>query len=119
MRLRLDVANLTQLSIRTTFKKVFKISNNQRSGKKMSSRLQCTSTLQCPYFPGYKFHRIYVPSPRRMAEKYTIKAWKRPVSRSYEFNLQVGENYYRHFTDYLDVKNSYGVAEIPGALTYT
>merc|ERR1711936_731025 len=61
---------------------------------------------------GYKFHG-------RMAEKYTIKAWKRPVSRSYEFNLQVGENYYRHFTDYLDVKNSYGVAEIPGALTYT
>ena len=104
----------------STFKRVFKISNNQRSSKKkMSSRLQCTSTLQCPYFPGYKFHRIYVPSPRRMAEKYTIKAWKRPVSRSYEFNLQVGENYYRHFTDYLDVKNSYGVAEIPGALTYT
>merc|ERR1712226_1742829 len=52
--------------------------------------------------------------------KYTIKAWKRPVSRSYEFNLQVQENYYKHFTDYLDVKNSYGgVADIPGALTYT
>merc|ERR1712064_199790 len=52
-----------------------------------------------------------------MAEKYTLNAWKRPISRSYEFNMQLAENYYSPLTSYLDQKSSLGVAEPPGALT--
>ena len=54
-----------------------------------------------------------------MADKYSLRAWKRPVSRSYEFNLQVGENYYKHLTNYLDTKTStLTKVDLPGALTY-
>ena len=53
-----------------------------------------------------------------MADKYNLRAWKRPVSRSYEFNLQVGENYYKHLTTYLDQKSTGYAVELPGALSY-
>ena len=54
-----------------------------------------------------------------MAEKYNLNmAWKRPVSRMYEINRQLGENYYTHLTTYLDQKSVTGVKpDIPGALT--
>ena len=52
-----------------------------------------------------------------MADKYNLRAWKRPVSRSYEFNLQVGENYYKHLTTYLDQKSTGYAVELPGALS--
>ena len=58
-----------------------------------------------------------------MAEKYLREceklAWKRPISRTYEFNLQLGESYYSPQTLYLDQKSSsYGQKiEPPGALT--
>merc|ERR1712141_216883 len=56
----------------------------------------------------------------KMADKYSLRAWKRPVSRSYEFNLQVGENYYKHLTNYLDTKTStLTKVDLPGALTYS
>jgi len=43
--------------------------------------------------------------------------WKRPVSRTYGYNLDVGQHYYAHHTDYLDSdRGSRG--EAPGALTY-
>ena len=31
-------------------------------------------------------------------------AWKRPVSRIYHYNLEVGENYYNPMTAYIDNK---------------
>merc|ERR1711894_272337 len=59
-----------------------------------------------------------------MAEKYLREseklAWKRPISRTYEFNLQLGENYYSPQTLYLDQKAYAGHGQIippPGALT--
>ena len=59
-----------------------------------------------------------------MAEKYLREseklAWKRPISRTYEFNLQLGENYYSPQTLYLDQKAYAGhgqIIEPPGALT--
>lgn len=66
-----------------------------------------------PHFPGYTFYR-----KPKMADKYNLRAWKRPVSRSYEFNLQVGENYYKHLTTYLDQKSTGYAVELPGALSY-
>ena len=42
-------------------------------------------------------------------------AWKRPISRIYPYNLDVGENYYIPMTTYLDNK---GQLETPGALTF-
>merc|ERR1711976_297775 len=61
---------------------------------------------------GYKFHTS-------MSEKYNLNmAWKRPVSRMYEFNSQRGENYYTHLTTYIDQKSATGIKpDIPGALT--
>ena len=56
-----------------------------------------------------------------MAEKLMNMnlAWKRPVSRMYEFNRQVGENYYSHMTSYLDQKSAAAhKVDFPGALTY-
>ena len=68
-------------------------------------------SIQCPYFPGFKFHR-------RMADKYNLNlAWKRPVSRMYEFNRQLGENYYQHLTTYIDQKEIGVYQDPPGALT--
>ena len=52
-----------------------------------------------------------------MAEKYTLKSWNRPTSRTYEFNLQLGENYYSPQTLYLDQKNLGQIVDPPGALT--
>ena len=54
-----------------------------------------------------------------MAEKYNLNmAWKRPISRMYEFNRQLGENYYMHLTTYLDQKEVTGMKpDAPGALT--
>ena len=42
-------------------------------------------------------------------------AWKRPVSRIYHYNLEVGENYYNPMTAYIDNKLT---AEAPGALSF-
>ena len=42
-------------------------------------------------------------------------AWKRPISRIYTYNLNVGENYYTPMTTYLD--NKAGL-ETPGALSF-
>ena len=42
-------------------------------------------------------------------------AWKRPISRIYPYNLEVGENYYIPMTTYLDNKVA---LETPGALTF-
>jgi len=52
-----------------------------------------------------------------MAEKYTLKSWNRPTSRTYEFNLQLGENYYSPQTLYLDQKSLGQIVDPPGALT--
>jgi len=46
-------------------------------------------------------------------------AWKRPVSRLYHYNLDIGENYYHPMTAYLNEK--YGTSlkvETPGALSF-
>jgi len=43
--------------------------------------------------------------------------WKRPVSRTYGYNLDVGQHYYSHHTDYLDSERG-SRGEAPGALTY-
>merc|ERR1711997_900193 len=43
-------------------------------------------------------------------------AWKRPISRIYPYNLDVGENYYIPMTTYLDNKDA---LETPGALTFS
>merc|ERR1711953_412146 len=43
-------------------------------------------------------------------------AWKRPVSRIYHYNLEVGENYYNPMTAYIDNKIH---AEAPGALSFS
>lgn len=42
-------------------------------------------------------------------------AWKRPISRTYAYNLEVGENYYSPMTDYLDNK---ATLDTPGALSF-
>ena len=42
-------------------------------------------------------------------------AWKRPISRSYLYNLDVGENYYMPMTTYLDNKKQ---LDTPGALCF-
>ena len=42
-------------------------------------------------------------------------AWKRPITRIYPYNLDVGENYYMPMTTYLDNKTS---LDIPGALSF-
>merc|ERR1712228_242985 len=44
-------------------------------------------------------------------------AWKRPVSRIYHYNLEVGENYYNPMTSYIDNKATIG--EAPGALSFS
>merc|ERR1711923_592332 len=43
-------------------------------------------------------------------------AWKRPVSRIYHYNLEVGENYYNPMTSYIDNK---AIGEAPGALSFS
>jgi hypothetical protein len=55
-----------------------------------------------------------------MSQKFDINmAWKRPVSRLYHYNLDVGENYYSPMTTYLDEKYSgLRTAETPGALSF-
>merc|ERR1712133_50657 len=42
--------------------------------------------------------------------------WKRPVSRIYHYNLEVGENYYQPMTSYLDAKTT---SDTPGALSFS
>ena len=42
-------------------------------------------------------------------------AWKRPISRIYLYNLDVGENYYMPMTTYLDNE---AALETPGALSF-
>merc|ERR1712126_576703 len=42
--------------------------------------------------------------------------WKRPVSRIYHYNLEVGENYYQPMTSYLDSKTT---SDTPGALSFS
>ena len=55
-----------------------------------------------------------------MSSKMEINmAWKRPVSRLYHYNLDVGENYYNPMTAYLDEKYSTPhKVETPGALSF-
>ncbi len=43
--------------------------------------------------------------------------WKRPVSRTYGYNLEVGEHYYSPMTTYLEAERG-SRGETPGALTY-
>ena len=43
--------------------------------------------------------------------------WKRPVSRTYMYNLDVGEHYYSPLTTYLDAERGTR-GETPGALTF-
>ena len=53
-------------------------------------------------------------------------AWKRPVSRMYSYNYQVGENYYHPMTTYLDDKYTMPTGgdiisrktDVPGALSF-
>ena len=55
-----------------------------------------------------------------MSQKLTLDlAWKRPVSRLYHYNLDVGENYYNPMTSYLDEKYAASTkVETPGPLTF-
>jgi len=55
-----------------------------------------------------------------MSQKLNLElAWKRPVSRLYHYNLDVGENYYHPMTTYLDEKySSSSKVETPGALSF-
>merc|ERR1711863_187904 len=43
-------------------------------------------------------------------------AWKRPITRIYPYNLDVGENYYMPMTTYLDNKKQ---LDTPGALCFS
>lgn len=51
-------------------------------------------------------------------------AWKRPISRMYSYNYQVGENYYHPMTTYLDGKYTSNTGDIlrktdiPGAMSF-
>jgi len=45
--------------------------------------------------------------------------WRRPITRTYEYNLEVGEHYYSPLTSYLETKQGSGRAETPGPLTYS
>ena len=55
-----------------------------------------------------------------MSQKLNLDlAWKRPVSRLYHYNLDVGENYYNPMTAYLDEKYATSAkVETPGALSF-
>jgi hypothetical protein len=55
-----------------------------------------------------------------MSQKLNLDtAWKRPVSRLYHYNLDVGENYYNPMTAYLDEKYSTSMkVETPGPLSF-
>jgi hypothetical protein len=44
--------------------------------------------------------------------------WRRPVSRTYGYNLEVGEHYYSPMTTYLEAERG-SRGETPGALTYS
>jgi len=47
--------------------------------------------------------------------------WRRPVTRMYSYNLDVGENYYKPLSNYLDRNSSVertARAETPGAMTF-
>jgi hypothetical protein len=44
--------------------------------------------------------------------------WRRPVSRTYGYNLEVGEHYYAPMTSYLEAERG-SRGETPGALTYS
>jgi len=47
--------------------------------------------------------------------------WRRPVTRMYSYNLDVGENYYKPMSNYLDRNSSVertARAETPGAMTF-
>jgi hypothetical protein len=44
--------------------------------------------------------------------------WRRPITRTYEYNLEVGEHYYSPLTSYLDSRQG-SRGETPGALTYS
>jgi len=44
--------------------------------------------------------------------------WRRPVSRTYGYNLEVGEHYYSPMTSYLEAERG-SRGETPGALTYS
>ncbi len=41
--------------------------------------------------------------------------WKRPVSRTYHYNFQVGENYYHPMTSYLDSKYTMSMPSLSAA----
>ena len=43
--------------------------------------------------------------------------WRRPVSRTYMYNLDVGEHYYAPMTSYLEAERGTR-GETPGAMTY-
>ena len=43
--------------------------------------------------------------------------WKRPVNRTYMYNLDVGEHYYSPMTNYLEAERGTR-GETPGAMTY-
>merc|ERR1712111_312269 len=68
---------------------------------------------------------VSISTPKeRIAENLDIMsggnsnaAWKRPVSRIYHYNLEVGENYYNPMTSYIDNKATIG--EAPGALSFS
>merc|ERR1712213_196765 len=53
-------------------------------------------------------------SPSDMVAK-TGGNWKRPTSRMYTYNFQIGENYYLPMTSYLETKT----AGIPGPLCFS
>jgi hypothetical protein len=44
--------------------------------------------------------------------------WRRPISRTYGYNLGVGEHYYAPMTSYLEAERG-SRGETPGALTYS
>lgn len=44
--------------------------------------------------------------------------WRRPVGRTYMYNLDVGEHYYAPMTAYLDSEERGSRGETPGALTF-
>lgn len=46
--------------------------------------------------------------------------WKRPITRTYAYNLEVGEHYYNPISSYIDSgSDRSGRGETPGALTYS
>merc|ERR1712001_295906 len=58
-----------------------------------------------------------VCSPRISSMRSKGGYWRRPVSRTYMYNLDVGEHYYHPMTSYLEAERGTR-GETPGALTF-